>query len=87
MQSHNALGYDYTVANITEIITRPETQRLDTKPKLLNVENGIYTCENFEVEQLGRWQIMSKVMIGALTTLKSFVVVLRAQANKGLIDC
>jgi len=61
-------------ANITVVITRPETQRLDKKPKLLNVENGIYTFENFEVEKLGRWQIMSKVTIGELTTFKKLEV-------------
>jgi len=63
-----------TDANITVVVTRPETQRLDKKPKLLSAENGIYTFENFEVEKPGRWQIMSKVTIGELTSFNKLEV-------------
>ena len=61
-------------ANVTVVITRPDTQRLDKKPKLLSTENGIYTFEPFDIEKLGRWQIMSKVTIGELTTFKKLEV-------------
>jgi len=61
-------------ANVTVVVTRPETQRLDKKPKLVSSENGVYTFEGFEVEKLGRWQIMSKVTIGELTTFKKLEV-------------
>ncbi len=61
-------------ANITLVITRPDTQRYDKKPKLLSVANGLYTFENFDIEKLGRWQIMSKVTVGELTTFKKLEV-------------
>ena len=61
-------------ANITLVITRPDSQRFDKKPKLLSVEKGVYTFENFDIQKLGRWQIMSKVTIGELTTFKKLEV-------------
>ncbi len=61
-------------ANVTVVITRPDSQSFDKKPKVLSVENGVYTLENFDVQKLGRWQIMSKVTIGELTTFKKLEV-------------
>jgi len=61
-------------ANVTVVITRPDTQRLDKKPKVLSVDNGVYTFSNFDIQKLGRWQIMSKVTIGELTTFKKLEV-------------
>lgn len=61
-------------ANVTVVITRPDTQRLDKKPKVLSVYNGVYTFSNFDIQKLGRWQIMSKVTIGELTTFKKLEV-------------
>lgn len=61
-------------ANITVVITRPDSQRFDKKPKVLSSENGVYTFEKFDVQKLGRWQIMSKVTIGELTTFKKLEV-------------
>ena len=61
-------------ANVTVVITRPDTSRLDKKPALLSKKNGIYTFEPFKVEKPGRWQIMSKVTIGDLTAFKMLEV-------------
>ena len=61
-------------ANISLVITRPDTQRFDKKPKLISVKNGLYTFENFDIQKLGRWQIMSKVTIGKLITFKKLEV-------------
>jgi hypothetical protein len=61
-------------ANVTVVITRPNTQRLDKKPKQLSSQDGRYTFEPFEIQNLGRWQIMSKVTIGELTTFKKLEV-------------
>ena len=61
-------------ANISLVITRPDTQRFDKKPKLASVKNGLYTFENFDIQKLGRWQIMSKVTVGELTTFKQLEV-------------
>ena len=48
-------------ANITIKITRPDTNQYDKKPKLKSHENGIYRFESFEIEKIGRWQIMTKI--------------------------
>jgi len=61
-------------ANITVVVTRPDTSRFDKKPKLLSTKNGTYTFEPFPVEKPGRWQIMSKVTVGELTTFKKLEV-------------
>ncbi len=61
-------------ANISLVITRPDTQRFDKKPKLLSIENGRYTFEKFDIQKPGRWQIMSKVTVGELTTFKKLEV-------------
>ena len=74
--SINEIASDKAIsdANITVVITRPDTQRLDKKPKLLSVENGVYTFDNFDIQKLGRWQIMSKVTIEDLTSFKKIEV-------------
>ena len=48
-------------ANITVKITRPDTDEFDKKPKLKSVQNGQYTFEAFDIEKIGRWQIMTKI--------------------------
>lgn len=48
-------------ANITIKITRPDTNQYDKKPKLKSHENGTYRFESFEIEKIGRWQIMTKI--------------------------
>jgi hypothetical protein len=69
-----ASGKGVDDANITVVITRPNTQRLDKKPKQLSSQDGVYSFEPFEIKNLGRWQIMSKVTIGELTTFKKLEV-------------
>jgi hypothetical protein len=61
-------------ANVTIVVTRPDTHRFDKKPKLLSTQNGIYTFEPFIVNKPGRWQIMSKVTIGELTSFNKLEV-------------
>ena len=61
-------------ANITLVITRPDSRRFDKKPKLQSAKDGQYTFENFDIEKLGRWQIMTKVNVGELTTFKKLEV-------------
>ncbi len=61
-------------ANITLVITRPDTRRYDKKPKLLSANQGKYTFESFDIQKLGRWQIMSKVTVDGLTTFKKLEV-------------
>jgi len=70
-KEHNS-GIDE--ANVTVVITRPDTQRLDKKPKVISTLNGVYALEPFEIKRLGRWQIMSKVRVGDLTTFKKLEV-------------
>ncbi len=61
-------------ANVTVVITRPNTQKLDKKPKVISKKDGEYQLEPFDIKHLGRWQIMSKVTIGDLTTFKKLEV-------------
>ena len=48
-------------ANITIKITRPDTNEFDKKPKLISHQNGIYNFESFDIQKIGRWQIMTKI--------------------------
>lgn len=61
-------------ANVTLVLTRPDTNKYDKKPKLVSVNDGSYTFEPFLVEKPGRWQIMSKVTIGDMTSFNKLEV-------------
>ena len=49
-------------ANITVKITKPDTDKFDKMLKVTGYENGHYRLENFQVEKIGRWQIMTKII-------------------------
>lgn len=49
-------------ANITVKITRPDTDKYDKMLKVTRYENGVYHMTPFQVEKLGRWQIMTKII-------------------------
>ena len=55
-------------AKIEVLITRPDSVKFDIKLTPISNSNGIYNFEPFQIEKLGRWQILSKVSIGDLTT-------------------
>ncbi len=61
-------------ANVTIVLTRPDTNKFDKKPKLLSVKEGHYTFAPFVADKLGRWQILSKVTIGELTSFNKLEV-------------
>jgi hypothetical protein len=61
-------------ANITIVVTRPDTSRFDKKPKVLSIKEGTYTFEPFIADKPGRWQIMSKTTIGELTSFNKLEV-------------
>ena len=69
-----ASGTGMDDANVTVVVTRPDTKEFDKKPKLLSSKEGIYTFEPFIVQKPGRWQIMSKVTIGDLTSFNKLEV-------------
>ncbi len=48
-------------ANITILITRPDSAAHNKHPKLLSVKDGVYSFESFVVKLPGRWQIKSKI--------------------------
>jgi hypothetical protein len=45
------------------IITRPHTTASDKELKSISNNNGIYKFDPFEIKDLGRWQIQSRVQI------------------------
>jgi hypothetical protein len=51
-------------AEIKLLVTRPDSEDFDKKPKVISYENGIYTFEEFEIDKIGRWQIIAKITIG-----------------------
>ncbi len=55
-------------ANITVKITKPDTAKFDKMIKVVNQTDGKYRLENFTVEKVGRWQIMTKITIDDLTS-------------------
>lgn len=48
-------------ANVTVKITRPDTNAYDQFLKVADYENGTYRFDNFELKQIGRWQIKAKI--------------------------
>jgi hypothetical protein len=61
-------------ANISVVITRPATVEFDKNLKLQSSENGLYEFSKFDINRPGRWQIMSKVTVGGLTSFNKLEV-------------
>ncbi len=53
-------------AEIKIVITRPNNHKFDQELLLPKVEDGIYTFEQINLPQGGRWDIMAKVNVGEL---------------------
>ncbi len=51
-------------ANMTVMLSRPETNKENQELLLLKSENGNYTFETFVIDRPGRWQILSKIRVG-----------------------
>lgn len=67
---------DQTIDNaiVELLITRPDTSKYDVKLQPLTNENGVYKFDAFSIEKEGRWQILSKIKIGDLTSFKKLEV-------------
>ncbi len=55
-------------AKIELLITRPDSSKFDKKLSVLEIKDGYYIFEPFDIEKKGRWQIMLKVSIGKLVS-------------------
>jgi len=51
-------------ASVTLMLSRPETNKDNNTMKPKSVENGLYTFGPFEINKLGRWQILTKIEKG-----------------------
>ena len=51
-------------ADVTMMLSRPETNKDNKSLKPSKVENGEYTFGPFEINKVGRWQILSKIEQG-----------------------
>ncbi len=61
-------------ATVDIVVTRPHTTSTDKKLVATSHENGIYKFEPFEVKELGRWQIQSRVSINDLVAYNKLEV-------------
>jgi hypothetical protein len=59
-------GKSVNNAKITTKITRPLSINKDRFIKVVSGDSGSYTLEKFTVDEIGRWQIVSKIEIGEL---------------------
>ncbi len=50
-------------ANITALITRPDTTKLDQKLSTFKLTNGAFSSPAFDLPKEGRWQISIRVQI------------------------
>ncbi|MDD3324446.1 MAG: FixH family protein [Sulfurospirillaceae bacterium] len=50
-------------ANISVLLSRPETNEHNLALPLQNGQDGIYTFGPFDIAKVGRWQILTKVKI------------------------
>ncbi|MCH9813683.1 MAG: FixH family protein [Epsilonproteobacteria bacterium] len=55
-------------AQVDLLITRPHTSFTDKKLEVTSTQNGVYTFEPFEIKDLGRWHIQSKIAINDLVS-------------------
>lgn len=51
-------------ANVSVVLTRPDTTKFDITLSKPVSENGVYTFEAIDLPKPGRWDIMAKVTIG-----------------------
>lgn len=60
------------------LITRPDVSTFDIKPKFTGMKNDYYTFESFNVNKIGRWQILFTTTIGQLSSfvkLETYAVI------------
>ncbi|MDO8454611.1 MAG: FixH family protein [Sulfurimonas sp.] len=53
-------------ANITVVVTRPDSHQFDRELSNPTIENGVYSFGSINLEKEGRWDIMAKVSVGDL---------------------
>ncbi len=58
------LGNSINDANVTIKLTRPFTNKQDINLKVISIEDGVYRLNDFNISQIGRWQILSKISKG-----------------------
>lgn len=51
-------------ANISVVLTRPDTTKLDITLENPSIANGVYTFKAVDLPKAGRWDIMAKITIG-----------------------
>ncbi|WP_458700152.1 FixH family protein [Sulfurospirillum sp. 1307] len=61
-------------ANITLVVTRPDVNDYNKEFKLTSAKNGIFKFDNIQVELPGRWQILTKIKIGDLSSFNKYEV-------------
>ena len=61
-------------ATVDIVVTRPHTTSTDKTLVAVAHKNGIYKFEPFEVKELGRWQIQSRVSINDLVAYNKLEV-------------
>ncbi len=59
---------DVKNAKLELLVTRPDSSKFDKKLSVLEIKDGYYIFEPFDIEKKGRWQIMLKVSIGKLVS-------------------
>lgn len=57
-------GQAISNADVTIMLSRPDTNKENKQLRATHVENGNYTFGPFEINKPGRWQILSKIEIG-----------------------
>lgn len=51
-------------ANLSVVLTRPDTTKLNIAMEQPTVKEGVYTFDAVDLPKVGRWDIMAKVTIG-----------------------
>jgi len=59
-------------ANVTALVTRPDTTKLDKKLTEFKAQNSNYLSLPFDLEKEGRWQINFRVQIGDAVKFLTF---------------
>lgn len=51
-------------ANVSVVLTRPDTNKLDMVLENPSIANGVYTFKTIDLPKAGRWDIMAKICVG-----------------------
>ncbi|MDD2384475.1 MAG: FixH family protein [Sulfurospirillaceae bacterium] len=67
-------GQAITDASVTLLLSRPETNQNNLEMQPSKAANGNYTFDDITIEKPGRWQILTKIIVGEFQGYQKYEV-------------